>query len=81
MPKISLATQSTKNGSVSLIYDRSLYMYKNKMNSSFTLAYSVPIIIFRDTLYILQIIKQCFNIFFHLISSTLRWFAFCNDIL
>lgn len=79
MPKISLATQRT--GSVSLIYDRYLYTYKNKMNSSFTLAYSVPIIIFRDTLYILQIIKQCFTIFFHLISSTLRWFAFCNDIL
>lgn len=79
MPKISLATQRT--GSVSLIYDRYLYMHKNKMNSSFTLAYSVPIIIFRDTLYILQIIKQCFTIFFHLISSTLRWFAFCNDIL
>lgn len=79
MPKISLATQRT--GSVSLIYDRYLYMYKNKMKSSFTLAYSVPIIIFRDTLYILQIIKQCFTIFFHLISSTLRWFAFCNDIL
>lgn len=71
MPKISLASLFMTDSS---ICTRTKWI-------AHSLAYSVPIIIFQDTLYILQIIKQCFNIFFHLISSTLWWFAFCNDIL